>query len=230
MKIYATSDIHGNLEGLNPADHDIMIIAGDIAPLDGFSAYNVHEQKEWLQHEFSSFCKSYPDVQFCIIPGNHDMCLDPKKAARCKGHDMRIAFPSNVHLLIDRQVNIDGLSIYGTPHVPIIGYVWGFEAEHDELCEKFAKIPDSLDILITHTPPHLLDSCIDRSLQNGGCEAFGSSELTQAIYDKKPRYVFCGHIHTGAHSEVLFNQSVLHNVARVDERYEIAYEPLSIEV
>lgn len=62
MKIYATSDIHGNLDGLNPAGHDIMIVAGDIAPLDGFSSYFLHEQRDWLQADFSDFCKSYPDV------------------------------------------------------------------------------------------------------------------------------------------------------------------------
>jgi len=230
MKIYATSDIHGNLEGLNPANHDIMIIAGDIAPLDSFSAYSVYKQKEWLQHEFSDFCRSYPDVQFCIIPGNHDMCLDPAKAVRCVGYDMRISFPENVHLLIDKQVNINGISIYGTPYVPIIGYVWGFEAEHDELCQHFSKIPDDLDILITHTPPHVPESIIDRSMQNGGREAFGSTELAQAIYDKKPRHVFCGHIHTGTHSDVMFGKSILHNVARIDERYDIAYEPLTVEI
>lgn len=230
MKIYATSDIHGNLDGLDPASHDIMVIAGDIAPLDGFSAYHLHKQKEWIQRTFISFCNRYPDVQFCITPGNHDMCLDPAKVARCKGYDMRITFPDNVHLLVDQQADVCGMSVYGTPHVPIINYVWGFEAEHDMLQQKFSKIPHDIDVLITHTPPHVNDSCIDRSMQTGGYEAFGSAELAKAIYDKKPRHVFCGHIHTGTHSDVCIGQSVLHNVARVDERYDIAYEPLSIDV
>ena len=33
MKIMATSDLHGNLEGLDPKGADVVVLAGDIAPL-----------------------------------------------------------------------------------------------------------------------------------------------------------------------------------------------------
>ena len=35
MKIMATSDLHGNLEGLDPKGADVVVLAGDIAPLSG---------------------------------------------------------------------------------------------------------------------------------------------------------------------------------------------------
>jgi hypothetical protein len=54
--------------------------------------------------------------------------------------------------------------------------------------------------------------------------------LTEAIIDKRPRFVFCGHIHTGRHGGVDFEGSRIYNVSRVDENYEIAYPPTWVEV
>ena len=38
MKIMATSDLHGNLEGLDPKGADVVVLAGDIASLHGQGA------------------------------------------------------------------------------------------------------------------------------------------------------------------------------------------------
>ena len=35
MRIMAISDLHGNLEGLDPSGSDVVVLAGDIAPLKG---------------------------------------------------------------------------------------------------------------------------------------------------------------------------------------------------
>ena len=35
MRIMATSDLHGSFEGLDPDGADVVVIAGDIAPLRG---------------------------------------------------------------------------------------------------------------------------------------------------------------------------------------------------
>ena len=74
-----------------------------------------------------------------------------------------------------------------------------------------------------------LESDVDRSLQTNS-EHFGSHELTEAIINKRPRFVFCGHIHTGLHGGVDFESCRIYNVSRLDERYEIAYEPTWVEV
>ena len=55
-------------------------------------------------------------------------------------------------------------------------------------------------------------------------------ELTEAIMEKRPRFVFCGHIHTGQHGGVDLEGSRIYNVSRLDERYEIAYEPTWVDV
>ena len=36
MKIYAISDLHGQLEGLDPKGADLVLVAGDFAPMNGW--------------------------------------------------------------------------------------------------------------------------------------------------------------------------------------------------
>ena len=172
---------------------------------------------------------SYPDIQFVVIPGNHDFY--PIAHILFKGHDIdwTFGFSPNVHFLGDCAAEINGIRFYGTPWVPIISYSWAFEGEPDTLRQWFSKIPSGLDVLVTHSPPRIPGSDVDRSLQTDS-EHFGSSELAEAIAEKCPRFVFCGHIHTGKHGGVDFESSRIYNVSRLDERYEIAYEPTWLDV
>jgi hypothetical protein len=44
----AISDLHGNLEGLDPSGADVVVLAGDIAPLRGRGVWHVNDQKKWI--------------------------------------------------------------------------------------------------------------------------------------------------------------------------------------
>ena len=166
--------------------------------------------------------------------GNHDFYPIAHILYRDVGIDWKYAFSPNVHFLGDAAAEIGGVRFYGTPWVPIISYSWAFEGEPDRLVEWFSKIPSGLDVLVTHSPPHIPGSDVDRSLQTDS-EHFGSPELTEAIAEKSPRFVFCGHIHTGDHNPVTFSchdgsATAIYNVSRLDERYEIAYEPTWVDM
>ena len=230
MKIFAISDLHGSLTALDPSGADIVVIAGDFSKMSGFGKWHLYDQKKWIQKTFINWINKYSDTEFVIIPGNHDLCLDPTKTANIY-HDLdwNIIWPDNCHLLIDQEITVKGLRIYGTPWVPIINYRWAFEVENDVLKEKFSKIPENLDILITHSPPRIPGNNIDFSLQtyNG---PFGSPELANEIMLKHPRYLFCGHIHTGEHTMTEFEGCKMFNVSRLNEDYCIAYEPRIIEI
>jgi len=231
MKLMAISDMHGNLTGIDPSGCGICVIAGDFAELRNLGKWHVSDQRKWIQNKFIPWIKNYPGTEFVIVPGNHDMCMDPNVTSRYPEIRWDIAWPSNAHILIDRGIEIAGLKIYGTPHIPIISHVWAFEQYSDSLTNKFSRIPAGLDILVTHTPPRIPGYNGDISLAYGeGSEKFGSVELAQSIFMRRPKHVFFGHIHTGEHNPYVFEGSTLHNVSRVDEAYEIAYEPYVTEI
>ena len=106
---------------------------------------------------------------------------------------------------------------------------WYLQLKSDVPDTIVEELPGDIDVLVTHSPPRIPDSDVDRSLQTD-LEHFGSPELKEATIEKRPRLVFCGHIHTGQHGGVDFEGSRIYNVSRLDERYEIAYEPTWVEV
>ena len=237
MKILATSDMHGQILSIDFTGIDLALFAGDIAKLNGRGPWHIYDQVKWMNKHFAKLCNDWPNTNFVFVPGNHDFFPIAKQrfSNQLLGKNLHVKLPKNAKMLIDQEttVEVDGkaLRIYGTPWVPIISHSWAFEAEHDFLVEKFSKIPEGLDILLTHTPPHISnDIAIDCSLQWGKSRPYGSTELATAIFEKKPKLVFCGHIHSGDHSPIVFGESTICNVSRVDERYEVKYEPCIMEV
>ena len=162
MRIMATSDLHGNLDGLDPTGADVVVLAGDVAPLRGRCPWHINDQKKWINKRFREWTASYPDIQFVVIPGNHDFY--PIAHILFKGHDIdwTFGFSPNVHFLGDCAAEINGIRFYGTPWVPIISYSWAFEGEPDTLRQWFSKIPSGLDVLVTHAPPRIPGSDVDR--------------------------------------------------------------------
>ena len=142
----------------------------------------------------------------------------------------KVVWPTNVHFIVDRVVEVKGLRIAGSPLIPPISGRWAFET-HDEadLASHFAWIPEGVDILITHTPPFVEDWDVDVSLQTQSPH-FGSRALAATIARVKPKLAFCGHIHTGDHRvhDMVHENGLItkiYNVSRLNEDYAVAYEP-----
>lgn len=224
LHIYAVSDLHGHLEGLDPSGMDAVLIAGDFAVMNGWSATHMAHQLWWVQDVFCKWCAKHPKTMFFVVPGNHDLFAERKELRKT------IKWPDNVKLLVDEGCEFNGLSIYGTPWVPFINGSWAFEEVFPgHLKERFAAIPENLDILITHSPPKIRNRKIDVSIDRNSPH-FGSEDLTDAILRKRPRFVLCGHIHTGDHSLIEVGhddgtKTLLRNVSRLDEEYKVRYEP-----
>ena len=225
MKLYAVSDFHGNLDGLDPQGMDLVLIAGDFARLERLDFIGVCNQIDWVQREFCAWCADYPQTQFRLIPGNHDIfAQEPQFYALIK-------WPSNVKLLIDEEDEVNGLRLYGSPWVPHINGCWAFEAPPGGDCLEryFAAIPEGLDILLTHTPPKIRHQKLDVSIDTNSPH-FGSPELTDALRRAHPRYALCGHIHSGDHKAYEFVHTngaatTIRNVSRLNEDYRVDYEP-----
>ena len=236
MKVLSTSDTHGNFDKLDLSNIDLAVFAGDIAPLHNITSWDAYDQLKWMNTKFYDWCMQWPKTKIVFVPGNHDFFPVIKETFGYKlaGKDLSLKLAPNTTMLVDESIDIhtgsnDYVKVYGTPWVPIINYRWAFEAEHDKLVKKFSQIPSNVDILLTHTPPRY--KFLDVSLEYGvGSDKFGSHELVEAIFEKEPKLCFCGHIHSGSHEMSILGKTQVWNVSRVNESYEIAYEPIVIDI
>jgi Icc-related predicted phosphoesterase len=95
--------------------------------------------------------------------------------------------------------------------------------------KAFSEIPENLDILVTHDPPTLNGmGKITQGRQNG--KEAGNEILSRYILEKKPKYVFSGHIHSGNHKFEEYEGIKMANVSHVDETYSPVYSVLTFEI
>ena len=96
-------------------------------------------------------------------------------------------------------------------------------------------MPNGLDILISHGPPKGYgDTCRYGTQWNTPDDHLGSVSCFEGIKMHKPRYVFCGHIHTGIRLTEINHmgdcdpymeiptppdKTLVYNVSCVDEKY-----------
>lgn len=229
MKILAISDLHTTgLKGLDRYVRDctLVLVAGDFT--EHGRTRGVEQSVRWVQDVFCSWCASFPDVRFCVVPGEQDVFAERRAE--------EIRWPRNVVYLdpvasdpAARTCEVAGLKIYGVARTP---YQKGgaFESSPEALVRAFVEIPEGLDILVSHAPP-LIDG-YNLDVDGRRRRHRGSAELAEAIRRARPRLVVCGHVHGGDHRRaVLENGTVVVNVSRVlDDRGTVTTRPRVIDV
>lgn len=227
MRIVATSDMHGMLPPPQDVpEGDVLVIAGDICPdriqeyYTGVSYNSVKydrgetRQADWLDTEFREWLKAVPfDADHIVgIAGNHDFVFEKRSLVP----DLPWKY------LQDSGVSIGGVSFWGTPWVPRLPF-WAFYGTEDTLINAFSLIPDWVDVVVSHGPPHgYLDIAPDKYGQPLKGANVGSEELRDALERALPKAVICGHIHgeNGRMREAQFGDStVIRNVSLCDEEY-----------
>ena len=243
LKITAISDIHGDLPIIDPCD--VLCICGDIVPLE--IQRNYTKSVAWLAGRFVNWCEKLDCEKVIIIAGNHDFVfqkmfndyIEKVGTPRWSNHksqyedftDMvedNLDFPGKIVYLQDTSYEYEGITFYGTPHIPVLSN-WAFYKSSEGLKDSFEEIPDKVDILLTHSPGKFVNDT-GVSLQLPNQPEYGSIELTEAIQNKLIRYWFVGHIHSGNHHLENYNGIQVANVSMKDENYRIAYDPLTIEI
>ena len=229
MKILAISDLHTTgLKGLDRYVRDcaLVLVAGDFT--EHGRTRGVEQSVRWVLDVFCPWCASFPDVRFCVVPGEQDLFAERRAD--------EIRWPDNVAYLdplaadpAARTCEAAGLKIYGVAQTP---YQKGgvFAGASEALTRAFAEIPEGLDVLISHAPPLVDGYNLDADGRRRRHR--GSPELTDAIRRARPRLVVCGHVHGGDHRRaVLENGTVVVNVSRVlDDRGLVTTRPRVIEV
>lgn len=99
---------------------------------------------------------------------------------------------SNAVVLIDQAIELGRLKIYGSPMTPLYGAAFGKFSGADRM-RHWARIPDDVDLLITHGPPK---GVLDRPPDQAG--DMGDPELTARISQLSFLRLHCfGHVHGG---------------------------------
>jgi hypothetical protein len=207
VKIVHISDTHNQHKGMIIPAGDILIHSGDA------TGRGMHYEIE----AFGEWFRSLPHRHKIFVSGNHDLLFEKNQAAAKTaffGTD-KPSFDDGVHYLQDEEVTVDVdgqlFIIYGSPWQPWF-HNWAFNAYAPQLKEIWAKIPDRIDILVTHGPPlDILDRCLDG-------KRVGCPDLAQAIKLKKPKIHMFGHIHEDNGVRV-YGETTYSNAAMLDLNY-----------
>ena len=196
MKIFATSDTHGNkviidkLERIAPSA-DMVIVCGDIGGKD-FSRndtlldVSAHQKKD---AEFFVKRMISVSVPFRFILGNDDW------------------FDYSGKYYLKKKECVSGYDFVPFEYVSITPFNTNREVNENKMYYEVNKLKaDERTVVVAHAPPR---SCGDR-LYNG--VRVGSRAVHDWIFDTRPRIWLCGHIHED-HSVNKINDSLVFNCA-----------------
>jgi Icc-related predicted phosphoesterase len=209
-RIVAISDTHGFHRFAPPIpDGDILIHAGDLTR--GGNLSELPDLNAWFGELKPRF------KRILATAGNHDWAFE---------ENLKLAtmLLTNVEVFVDDYVIIDGLLYYFSPYQPEF-CDWAYNLPRGEpLREKWSLIPDNVDVLVTHGPPHgILD--VAPFGGNVGCE-----ELRQVIGTRiNPKLHVFGHIHDGYGMTKIGNTTFV-NAAICTERYQPINAPIVIDI
>lgn len=227
MTITAISDLHGHLD-INVPQCDVLCICGDIVPLD-IQSYTKHTL-HWLKNVFIPWCNTLQCDEILLIGGNHDI-----KIAEHEQEVRKLFTDTKIHYLLDESyehIDINEghvIKFYGTPWCHIFGN-WAFMISDEAIAEKLSNMPDDIDVLLTHDAPYgTSDVCMQDVYWNRH-EHIGNHPLRDIILMKKPKYCLHGHLHSTNHECEMLENTKVYNVSVLDERYTVAYEPLTINI
>jgi len=205
------ADLHGQLppSSMMPMG-DILLLGGDLCPT---SNHSPKFQAHWLDTTFRKWLETMPYQWIVGVAGNHDFVFQERP-------DLVPNLPWTY--LQDRGCECDGIRVYGSPWQPIF-YDWSFNLDEQGLKQKWALIPDNIQVLLLHGPPYGYGDLTARG------ERVGSQSLTDRIQQIRPALVVCGHIHP-AYGMYMLEATTVLNAAFVNEQYIPTNPPLVFDL
>ena len=171
-RLVAIADTHNHHRDLIVPDGDIFIFAGDMSNFNRSRQHYI---------DFNNWVGGLPHSYKLICPGNHD--------ERFEQHPEEIPeLTTNYTYMNEKEIIINGIKFYGCAYQPEF-YGWGFNLPRGpKLAEKWAKVPDDTDVLISHGPPYQI-------LDYAGGINLGCEDLLKRVFEVKPKLHIFGHIH-----------------------------------
>ena len=188
VRFVCLSDTHNMTDGLQVPSGDVLLHCGD------FSKRGTPEQ---VRH-FAAFLASLHFREKVVIAGNHDTTFDTVHFTKLK-EDFALdedieseatkALLEGCTYLEDSCTQAMGYKVWGSPWQPAYCEMAFNLPIGPEIAEKWSKIANDTDILMTHGPPALiLDT--NRSGESTGCPL-----LRARIREIRPLVHVFGHIH-----------------------------------
>lgn len=214
LRICAISDLHEQWDALRIPQCDLLVVAGDITYTGDYNKVV----------DFNNWCyklKQGRVGEIVVIAGNHDISAE-------KTPDTFRALLSDAVYLCDQEVTAKGLRVYGSPWTPsFYRQNWVFNADRGrEIMEHWSKIPQGLDILVTHGPPFGIRDLTPMT-EHVGC--LDLLNVITGMGDKAPRLHIFGHIHAG-YGMAYQGRTVFMNASVCTERYKPTNPPLVIDL
>ena len=224
MKLFAISDTHGALPKI--PDCDVLVMAGDIIPLS--LQRSIPGSIWWLETSFAEWVESLKCEKVIVIAGNHDFVFEPRWGSL----DLSKLPDKFVYLAPGKSYEYGGKTFYSFPWTPVLK-CWAFYLDHDGLVKECAKIPQDLDVLISHCPPKVGQAGVVQQSGRNYKKDFGCEELTDALSTRNVKYCICGHIHSGDKNVQVMDNDVktkVYNVSMKDEDYINYYDGIMLNI
>lgn len=210
MRIVCISDTHDRHDELHIPEGDVLVHAGDAT----------RRGTEEQIRAFAAWMGTMNHPHKIFVAGNHDFGFEQRPAEARRW----ITDGTGVTYLQDDGVRIAGVHFWGSPWQPWF-HDWAFQAQPGpEMAAKWAPIPNDVDVLITHGPPH---GIMDRTISgvDAGCE-----ELRKAVLGRiRPAFHVFGHIHE-CYGELQLDGVRFINAASCNVRYEAANAAIVFEI
>lgn len=204
VRVVVISDTH-NEHGpnyLKIPEGDILVHCGDFTHKSDWRGLKEGEVPQSL-HKFNEFLGTLPHEHKIVIAGNHEIGFNNLKRREIR------QLLSNATYIEDQTVVVKGIRFYGSPWTSSTNMA--FSARRSKLGEKWAKIPNDTDILITHLPPFgVLDQAWvgspPKDTPREVCEVcgkvhpshthWGHQELLRRVVEEiRPKAHLFGHVH-----------------------------------
>lgn len=180
LRLVCISDTHNQIHKITIPDGDVFIHCGDAVRFQTASRDI---------RVFNTFVGTLPHKHKVFISGNHCICLNPSRPEQTR------QILSNMTYVQDELIDIEGVKIYGSPWRPRRGLIYPAEAfGYDPRTIRkdiWSKIPDSIDILLTHGPPYSVRDYHPLTAERIGCPGL----LDEVVTRVHPRLHLFGHMH-----------------------------------
>ena len=216
MKLLCISDTHTRHRELDliGVEVDVVVHAGDFMST-GYNAGELHDFLSWAENLiFDGVCR-----HFVMIAGNHDRIFEENPFLAKEIVDM---YATNINYLQDEELVIDGIKFYGSPWTPeFCGWAFALPKDPRSAEERFARIPNNTDVIISHGPAFgILDKIVHPVSPNASKEHLGCKQLRDAIERVNPKLHICGHIHSSNGILDGYGEITTHiNASCLDESY-----------